>query len=100
LSDHGVLLWAVKAILKSLSSLKDSNIIDEWAAHPVVRSPQPYLYCLSQRAVDELAFCKPLSNETLSAYLHLLATQRCFSKVLEDDQLKFHLFDGLFFTML
>ncbi len=38
LADYGIRLWAIKAILKSLSSLKDSDIIDEWAAFPVVNN--------------------------------------------------------------
>ena len=46
LADYGIRLWAIKAILKSLSSLKDSDIIDEWAAFPVVNNVESS-YCLS-----------------------------------------------------
>ena len=101
LSDYCVRLWAVRAILEIIASPKGSDPIDYESAGNLVLGDSPEAsYRLSQRAVDELAYCRPLSCETLSAYTHMLEALRCFSELLEQEEIQFHLFDGFFFSLL
>ena len=85
LSDYGIVLWAIKTVLKYLATPNHDKVNDDWSTRIVVKSPEMVYYSLTQRSIDELALCKPLSNEVLDSYIHLLVSQRCFSPVQNED---------------
>ena len=85
LSDYGIGLWALQTVLKFLSTpvaeeLENSCSFDDMATKVVIKSSEDANhYSLTQRSINELAFCRPLSNEILDAYINLLVTKRCHS---------------------
>ena len=116
-----MLLWAIQTILKLISTPTvktcEEDIFSESSEALSVRQRNKARTChdinlspviantnqtvtLSQKAFDELAHCRPLSNEVLGAYLNLLATQRCFKEFLDEREVRYHFFDAMFYEML
>ena len=102
LADYEIKLWALRTILKFLSTPVAEDPLDrsedDLATRLVIKSLiDPCPYSLTQRSINELALFKPLSNEVLDAYIHLLVTKRCHSDMLREDDKLFHFFDSLFY---
>ena len=102
LADYEIKLWALRTILKFLSTPAAEDPLgqseDDLATRLVIKSlTDPCPYSLTQRSINELALFKPLSNEVLDAYIHLLVTKRCHSDILREDEKLFHFFDSLFY---
>ena len=95
------MLWATKAILKWLAHVKDDDDSDrrlfvddvDPAIRLVIQSPGLARYSLSQKAVNDLALCRPISTEVLDAYIRLIPTQRCLTQDFDEDRIQFHFFD-------
>lgn len=105
LADYEIKLWALRTILKFLSTPVAEDPLDrsedDLATRLVIKSLiDPCPYSLTQRSINELALFKPLSNEVLDAYIHLLVTKRCHSDMLREDEKLFHFFDSIFYCQL
>ena len=102
LADYEIKLWALRTILRFLSTRVAKDLLDrsedDLATRLVIKnSTDPSPYSLTQRSINELALFKPLSNEVLDAYIHLLVTKRCHSDMIKEDEKLFHFFDSLFY---